>query len=124
MRILDRRDQLAILDDERHALELERVGGLEQADRRALGALDHRAGRYRDAELEPEVDGQRLEIDEAVLEQHRAEPAAVLGLGCQRLLELGLGQPTVAQQHLAEPHPSATVARRFRAPKFASRRHL
>ena len=105
VRILDRGDQLAVLDDERHDLELERLRRLEQPHRGALGALEHRAGRDRDAELEPEVDGQRLEIDEAVLDQHGAEPAAVSRLCRQRLLELGFGQPTVAHQHLAEPHP-------------------
>src|ERR1043165_6062000 len=46
----------------------------------ALGALEHRAGRDRDAELEAEVHGERLEVDHAVLEQHGAEPAAVARL--------------------------------------------
>src|SRR3569623_773565 len=98
--------------------------GQEQADGGARRSFEHRARRDRDAELEPEIHGQRFEIDEAVLEQHGAESAAIPGLGRQRLLELGLGQSTVAQQHLAEPHPSATVARRFHPPKFASRRRI
>ena len=105
MRVLDRGDQLAVLNDERDALVLERLRRLEQADRRALRPLEHRAGRDRDAELEPEVNGQRLEIDEAMLDEHRAEPAAVARLVRERLLELGFGQPAVAHEHFAEPHP-------------------
>jgi hypothetical protein len=91
VRVLDRGDQLAILHHDRHALELERLRRLQQLARRRLRALEHRAGRDRNAELEAEIDGERFEIDQAHLEQHGAEPAAVFGLCREGGFELRVG---------------------------------
>ena len=104
VRILDRGDQLAVLDDQRHALVLERRRRLEQPHGRAFRALQHRAGRDRDAELEAQVHGQRLEIDEAELHQHRPEPPTVSRLVHQSALELGRREAAVADEHLPELH--------------------
>src|SRR5262245_52216729 len=111
MRILDRRDQLSVLHDQRHALVLERLRGLKQPHRGALGALEHGAGRDRDAELEPEVHGECLEVDHAVLDEHRPEARTVARLEAERAPQLSLGEPAVAHEHLPELHLPAKVPR-------------
>src|SRR5262249_24572183 len=105
-------DQLAVLNDERHAPVPERLRRLQEPHRGALGTLEHRAGRDRDAELEPEVDRQHFEIDEAVLDQNRSESGAVARLVAERRLQLRFRQPAVADEHLAELH----LVRRYHAP--------
>jgi hypothetical protein len=102
--LVDRGDEPAILDDQRHALEAEGLLGREELDRGALGPLEHRAGGDRDAQLEAEVHRQGVEVDRAHLEQDRAEPTADLLLELDGGRDLGLGQATVSDQHLPELH--------------------
>ena len=110
VRILDRGDQLAVLDHERHALVLERLRRLEEPHGRPLGPLEHRAGRDRNAELEAEVDRERLEIDEPVLDQDRPEPAAVPGLVLERLPRAGLRSDRPSRTSIS---PSFICRRRY-----------
>ena len=72
------------------------LGRVEQTHRRTLGALEHGAAGDGDAELEAEVDGQRIEIDEPHFDHDGADATAFSCLLRQYALQLGLAEPAVA----------------------------
>ena len=58
-----------------------------------------------------------------MLDENRSEPATIATLGGQCLGQLGFGQPTVAHEHFAKPHPPATVAWLFQQPAVSGEGH-